>query len=305
MRADIRRAFEYLAAGMNVQPPPQTIPEITALLRDLTDRYGDVEPRQPVTGVVVEPVDAGGVPAEWIVPDAPLTDRALVYLHGGGWVAGSLYSHRPMAAAIAKAAKIPVLLVDYRLAPENPYPAGLKDSIAAFLWAAHNSPAGPAKISRLFLGGDSCGGNLAAVTCLSLIERHERTPDKLVLISALLDATQNPDRPDRELDPVANNASLAAAPGLYAIGAVEPHDPHVSPIYASETILASFPPTLVQASGAEFLHWDSRTFATRLATSGARVTLSSWPGLPHVWHLFSNFLPEAAAATEEIAIFLR
>lgn len=303
LRADIQKAFEHLNAGMSLDPPPQTVAELTALMRKLTDNYGDVEPRKPLTDVEVRSVDANGVPCEWLVPVDPLSDRAMVYLHGGGWVAGSLYSHRPMAAAIAKAARIPLLLVDYRLAPENAYPAGLEDCITAFLWATNQSPTGQ-KLSQIFLGGDSCGGNLAAATCLSLIERGERLPDKLVLLSPVLEAACNPDRQDRDTDPVGGNAGMAGVPGLYGIDPELLGDPHISLVNASAEDVACFPPSLIQASGAEFLHWDARTFAALLATSGVRVTLSSWPGLPHVWHLFTDLLPEAREATDEIAAFL-
>jgi len=171
MRPDIQRAFDHLRAGTALDPPPQSITELVALIREQTETYGDVEPRPPLSGVRCEPVDAGGVAAEWLIPDGDLRDCTMVYLHGGGWTAGSLNSHRLMVAAIASATGMPVLNVDYRLAPENPFPAGLDDSLTALRWAESNRPSGAGRPSRIFLGGDSCGGNLAAAACLSLVER--------------------------------------------------------------------------------------------------------------------------------------
>lgn len=305
MRADIKRAFEHLSASMSVDPPPQSIAEMIDLLRSTTESYGDVVPRAQLTGVRCIPVDASGVAAEWIVPDAPASNAITVYLHGGGWAAGSLNSHRSMIAAIAMATGMPVLSVGYRLSPENPYPAGLEDCVTALKWAETNAPEGLAKPTNIFLAGDSCGGNLTAATCLHLIEHGGRLPDKVVLISPMLEAACNPERQDREGDPVGSNAGVTCVPDIYGIDQERLADPLVSPVHAPVELLAKFPPTLIQASGAEFFYWDAKTFTDRLAAAGARVTLSLWPNMPHVWHLFANFLPEAKDATAEIAKFLR
>lgn len=252
MRADIQRAFEHLSASMNVDPPPQSIGEMIDLLRSTTETYGDVVPRTPMTGVNCISVDAGGVAAEWIVPDGATSDAITVYLHGGGWAAGSLNSHRPMISVLAKATGMPILSVGYRLSPENPYPAGLEDCVTALKWAETNAPEGFAKAASIFLAGDSCGGNLTAATCLHLIKHGGRLPDKVVLISPMLEASCNPDRHDREGDPVGSNAGVIYVPQIYGIDQERLADPMVSPVHAPAELLEKFPPTLIQASGAEF-----------------------------------------------------
>lgn len=156
-RPDIERAFEHLAAG--AQPGSSEDP--IAAMRAFVDRYGDVEARGPLSAKEVLPTRIGDVPAEWIVPHQLRGADRIVLLHGGGWVAGGLESHRPMAAVLAELSGLAVLLVGYRLAPEHPFPAGLDDCRAAYAWAWNNGPSGPDPASQVFLVGDSAGGNLS------------------------------------------------------------------------------------------------------------------------------------------------
>lgn len=298
-RPDIARAFAHLAATM----APSADADPIQAMRDGVDRYGDVEPRAPLLDVEVRPVDAGGARAEWLLAAGARPDHRIVYLHGGGWVAGGLYSHRAMCAHLARRSECAVLSVDYRLAPEHPYPAGLDDSLAAIRWAARNGPDGAGSVKHLALAGDSAGGNLAAASCIRLIAANEPVPDRLALICAALDVA-----PPRTASPGDGNvdaAGVAMMMSLYAPGADSLEHVELSPINAAPETLGRFPPTLLQASVAEYLLNDAQRFMVRLTASRRRAVLSVWPDLPHVWHAFTSLLPEAPAALDEVADFLR
>jgi acetyl esterase/lipase len=297
-RPDIARAFAHLASeGIAADP--------LAAMRAQVEHYGEVDPRPGLSGVVLVPTLAGGVPAEWILPDGEATsggDR-IVYLHGGGWVAGSLNSHRPIAAELARMSGCAVLLVGYRLAPEYPFPAGFNDCRAALAWAALHGPDGLGRANRLLLAGDSAGANLAAAITLQALEQGDPVADRLLLICPPMDARVNLAR-GPAADESGDHAALEAVMGLYLQEADLLDDPRVSPLRSVDRLLAQFPPTLIQASTAEFLLWDAQEFSRRLAAAGRRVTLSIWADLPHVWHAFLSLLPEAKGAIAEGSAFL-
>ncbi len=296
-RPDIDQAFRHLATAANPAADP------IAAMRAFVDRYGDVTPRGPLTGVEVRPVQAAGVDCEWIIPDGADGERRLVFLHGGGWLAGGLESHRPMAARLAQLTGVATLLVDYRLAPEHPFPAAFEDCAAVLAWAASNGFEGVSGARRLWLAGDSAGANLAAAVTLAAAESGARIPDRMVLIGLPADGAAGDLRGD-SAEIAAGNAEMANVMGAYVQGAYALDDPRISPLKGRPDLLARFPPTLLQVSGDEFLLWDSRAFAGRLIESGVRTVLSVWPRMPHVWHAFLSLLPEASEALAEAASFL-
>ncbi len=300
-RPDIQRAFAHLTP---LAPQAGASPEAQLIAaRAFVDRYGDVEPRGALRGVDVTPMNIGECQAEWLVPRNARKGDRLVYLHGGGWFAGGLESHRPLASVVAELTGCATLLVAYRLAPEAPFPAAVEDCVAALSWATDNGPEGRAPARSLLLAGDSAGANLAAAVCLLAIGAGRRTPDRLAMICAPLDGAPNPSRGTRP-DIVAGNGELERAMAAYVQGQAPIDDPRISPLKADEGLLARFPPTLLQASGAEYLLWDSQAFAGRLIDAGVRTSLSVWPAMPHVWHAFLDLLPEARQALAEIAAFL-
>jgi acetyl esterase/lipase len=299
-RPDIARAFAHLAS------PPRVSDDPIATMRAQVDGYGDVEPREPLSGVDVHLVSASGVEAEWLVPRGPATPPAgrIVYLHGGGWIAGGLESHRPLAAELAMRSGWPVLLPNYRLAPEHPFPAGLDDCARAFAWADRHAPDGSTGgAANLVLAGDSAGANLAVALTLQLLRDGGRTPDRLALLSPPLDGHPNPAR-GAAAEASGDQAALVAVMELYLQGAGGLDDMRVSPLRAPGAAFTDFPPTLIQASAAEFLLWDAQEFTRRLAACNVRVTLSIWPSMPHVWQAFLTLLPEAKAALSEVGAFL-
>lgn len=274
-------------------------------------RYGDVGPAVSLDGVTFESVSAGGVPAEWVTADGADTARRIVHLHGGGWRSGSPRDYRALSATLARLSGASILVVDYRLAPEHRFPAGLDDCVTAYKWAVDNGPgsqragaAGSGTAERMYLMGDSAGGNLAAATCLRLCAAGGRVPDRLALIAGTLDNVETERRVGVD-DPICLPEELLRCTRSYLPDGYSPADPYVSPVYAPNELLETFPPTLIQVSTIEALVWDSKRFAERLEGAGVRVNLSLWPELPHVWHAFLGLFPEAEEALGEIADFFK
>jgi acetyl esterase/lipase len=305
-RSDVARVFKHLADLLLTPPPPGADP--LSFMRKNIERYGSLDSVARADGVDIQPISAAGVPAEWILPKGWKSgpDARLVYFHGGGWAAGSIESHRPFAALLAKQLGYPVLLVGYSLAPEHPFPAALQDCAKVLAWARKVGPKGAGPTQCLGLAGDSAGGNIAAATVVKVIEEGGERPDRLLLLSASLDLSAQQGRVgivDPMVDLSLQEPAFQGILALYVQGKSTAEDPLVSPLRASDGTLAQFPPTLLQVSSNEFLLWDAQQFASRLAANGVRAKLSIWPGMPHVWQLFS-FLPESVEALAEATAFL-
>ncbi|MEN8160954.1 MAG: alpha/beta hydrolase fold domain-containing protein, partial [Myxococcota bacterium] len=134
--------------------------------RRMVDRYGDVDPSVRDFEAEVRKRSVGGVPCEWLLAPGADPDRRLLYIHGGGWTSGGLDSHRPLSARLSATSGCAVLAVDYRLAPEHAFPAGLEDCIASYGWLRANGPAGAEPARSVFVAGDSAGGNLTLALLL-------------------------------------------------------------------------------------------------------------------------------------------
>jgi phosphinothricin tripeptide acetyl hydrolase len=248
--------------------------------------------------LAVEPVSAAGVAAEWLRPATPPGDAALLYLHGGGYAIGSLRSHRHLAAAIASAAGVPVLLLDYRLAPEHPFPAAVEDAVAAYRWLlARGIPSG-----RLAVAGDSAGGGLTVATLLALRDAGVAMPAAAVCISPWVDlAGGAPSHAGKApVDPILTAAALAEYARLY-LGDRDPRTPLASPLFGD---LRGLPPLYVQVGSEEMLLDDAVRLAERARQAGVDVTLEVWDDMIHVWSWFLSFLDEAAEAVARIGTFV-
>jgi len=247
--------------------------------------------------VPVRPQTLGGVPGEWLGAEAEAGSPVLLYLHGGGYCIGSLDSHRPITAHLAKASGLPVYAADYRLAPEHPYPAALNDAVAvyrALLDAGH---------TRILLAGDSAGGGLALATALSLRDAGLPAPVALLLISPWTDlgcsgATM---QTHARLDPMLSPAILQRWGGEYA-GRMPADHPLCSPLLGD---LRRLPPVLIQAGSDEVLLDDSLRLEQRLQAARVAVTLQVYPRLWHVFQLYVGLLAEADAAIARMADFAR
>jgi len=245
------------------------------------------------------PVDAGGVQAEWTEAPGAEPGRAIVYFHGGGYVLGSLDSHRPLVTRIARAARARVLSVDYRLAPEHPHPAAVEDGVAATRFAlAQGVPP-----SGLALAGDSAGGGLTVATLVALRDGGASLPAVAACMSPWLDLTLSGESvaSRAEEDVMVTPKDLRKMAAAYAAGG-DPRAPTASPVFAD---LTGLPPLLLQVGTSEILLDDSTRLAERIREAGGEVELDVWDDMLHVWHSFADILPEAREAIERVAAFLR
>jgi len=255
---------------------------LAELRRNAEIEYG----RVPLPdGCTVEPLDKAGVTGERIVPQGLDGPGAILYHHGGGHVFCSSSTHRHLVANLAEAAGLIAYNMDYSLAPERPFPAGVEDAVRNYRFALNEG----VQPERLIVAGDSAGGNLTAAMLLRLAREGLPRPAGAYLISPWLDLrprTVPPEeRPHR--DPLLPPESVTIWAKLYH-GRNNPADPDISPVLAD---LTGFPPTLIQVGGAELLLDDSLTFARNLALSGAEVQLNVWKDQLHAWPLFLHELP--------------
>ena len=249
--------------------------------------------------IAVEQVDAGGVPGYWLTAPGADPGRVLLYLHGGGYSAGSFASHAPLAAALGRATGRRVLFPEYRLAPEHRFPAAADDSLAVWRWLVTD---GRADAASVVVAGDSAGGGLALGLLHRLRDDGEGLPAGAVLISPFLDCTASGaslhDKAGQ--DPIFTPDRIRGMGPVY-LGDADPRDPAASPLFASH---AGLPPLLIQVGGAEVLLSDSERLARAATDAGVNVTLNVADGLPHVYH---NALatPEATTAIAQLAEFTR
>ena len=250
-------------------------------------------------GTVVEVVDAGGVPAEWLHHQAVPGDVVVLYLHGGGYCIGSVNTHRALAARLAQACRARVLNVDYRLAPEHPHPAAVDDAVAAYRWLL-GTGVGPDQVA---VGGDSAGGGLVVATLVSLRDGGDPVPAAGFCLSPWVDLECAGETFDSkaDVDPMCTKEGLTEMAAAYA-GGRELRHPLVSPLHAD---LAGLPPLLVQVGTAETLLDDSVRLAERARAAGVDVRLEAWDDLVHVFQAFAPMVPEAVEAIDGIGAFVR
>jgi len=281
-----------LIASMRTQPRALDI--TIAELRTGFDMMGGMSPMPD--GVRCEAVDAEGVSAEWITP-AAVDERTILYLHGGGYVIGSIGSHRALVARIAIVARARALLIDYRLAPEHAYPAAVDDATAAYRWLLAQGVA-PA---RLAIAGDSAGGGLTAATLVALRDAGDPLPAAAVCISPWLDLACSGEsmRTKAADDPILSKERLSGWARHYLNG-TDARTPIASPLYGD---LSGLPPLLVQVGTAEVLLDDSLRYAARARAAGVDVTLEPWEEMIHIWPIFF-MLPEAQQAIDRVGAWL-
>lgn len=243
-----------------------------------------------------QPVDAEGVPAEWIAaPDAG--EGAILYLHGGAYALGSIKNHREFVARLARACQTRTMAITYRLAPEHPSPAALEDVMVAYRWllTQGNDP------SHIIIAGDSAGGGLALATLVALRDAGKTLPAGAVCISPWTDLamTGRSIQSKAKVDHILDADSLEMYAKYYA-GDQDRMSPLISPHYAN---LAGLPPLLIQVGTDEVLLDDARRCNKNAREAGVDVTLEVWDEMFHVFQLIS-FLPEAKKAMEHIAEFV-
>jgi acetyl esterase/lipase len=246
-----------------------------------------------------EVVSAGGVKAEWV--SAPDVDagRAVLYLHGGGYVIGSINTHRSLAARLSRASKARVLVIDYRLAPEHPHPAAVDDSVAAYRWMLTQG----LKPARIAVAGDSAGGGLTVATLLAIRDAKLPLPGAGVCLSPWVDLEGIGESMTTKagVDPIVQKAGLLQMAAAYLAGKA-PRTPLAAPLYAD---LSGLPPLLIQVGTAETLLDDASRLAERARKAGVTVSYEPWESMIHVWHLFAPMLDEGQQAIDRIGEFVR
>jgi monoterpene epsilon-lactone hydrolase len=251
----------------------------------------------PPTGVTSTEVDAGRVPALWQTPEGAKTDRVILYLHGGGYVACSMRSHESLVGHLAKAAGTRALNINYRLAPENPFPAALDDSIAAYHWLLSQG----IEPRHIAVVGDSAGGGLTLATLLRLRDERQPLPGAAVAMSAYADATCSGATYASQAD-IDLLVSVESAQVAWDFYGGDPKDPLVSPVFGD---YAGLPPLLLHVGASECLLDDSRRVEAAAAAAGVDVTLSIWPDMQHVFQVAAGNTPEADEAVAEIGAFIK
>lgn len=246
-------------------------------------------------GLRVEASREPGLRGEWLHPRDAVDGAALLFIHGGGFIAGSPRTHRSFAAWLAQASRVPVFSLEYRLAPEHPYPAALDDCVAAVR-------ALRARGLRVAVGGDSAGGQLAIATALRLREATEERPAGLMLVCPMTDFTDASEslRTNARSEPLLGLRHRMLALGLYA-GETPRRDPMLSPVYAD---LRGLPATIVEASRIEVLWDDARRFVEAAQAAGVPVEFHPHDGLAHDWQLMVPFTPEANVSVRRLGAWM-
>ncbi|HJV56135.1 MAG TPA: alpha/beta hydrolase, partial [Methylomirabilota bacterium] len=277
------RGIDVVRAHLAKLPPSDSL--TVAERRAQYERAEKVFPTPPE--IKVERVSAPVAPAEWLRPPGAVAGRVVLYLHGGGYVIGSPRSHRHLAAAIAAAGQASALLLDYRLAPEHPYPAAVDDVTAAYRWLLEQGVAP----GHVVIGGDSAGGGLTVATLLALRDARLPLPAGGICISPWVDLTFSGAsyRTRAAVDPIVKRPGIDEMARAY-LGATAAQTPLASPLFAD---LRGLPPLLIHVGSDEVLLDDAVQLADRAKTAGVDATLEVWDRMIHVWHWFLPMLDEA------------
>ena len=286
------------------------IDAVRALLRSKPRPVGWCERRQRLDGigsvwpvaddVKLEPVDAGGVRAEWSLVPGSDASRVLLYFHGGGYCSGSIVSHRRLVTEAGRAARMRTLAVAYPLAPEHPFPAAYDDALN--VWRFLRNQAIPP--SQIAIGGDSAGAGLAAALIGRLRDKQEDVPACAWLVSPWMDLTLSGATLATKdaIDPIIHKQYLDELIKAYLPAIVERNDPRVSPLFAN---LSGFPPMLIQVGSDETLLDDATRLAVRAGASDVAVTLQIWPHMIHAWPLWNAQLEDGRRALAVAGAFIR
>ena len=290
---ELGRARDLFATMLPTGDAPPTIEQIRQAYEDMCGRL------EIPAAARMEHISIAGVSCISVQADAQSPpDRTIVWFHSGGYVVGSASGYRSLGAHLARAANARVLLVDYRLAPEFPYPAALEDALAVYGGVVADQPGGA---SAVVLAGDSAGGGLALSTLVALRDAGTELPACAICCSPWTDLAQTGEtiETNAAVDPAVSGSMLELCAALY-LGERDRRTPLASPFYAD---LEGLPPVFVLVGTAETLLDDSRRFAERAAAAGVDVTLRVADDMVHIFPIFASFLPEAREAVTEMGEF--
>ncbi len=251
----------------------------------------------------ITPVNANGVPGEWVTVPESDPNRRLLYVHGGGYVIGSAVTHRRLCEGIARAGGCAVLNLDYRLAPEHPFPAAVEDAIEGLKFVQSNGPDGEGAAEAVFVAGDSAGGGLTLATLLAARDQGVDQPNAAIGISAWTDLAISGEtiQTRADADPLITDSAMVKGMAAQYLGDADAEDPLASPLYAD---YAGLPPLLLQVGDAEILLSDTTRVTEKARAAGVDVVEEVWDEMFHVWHAFAPMLPEGQAAIDRIGEFI-
>jgi acetyl esterase/lipase len=240
------------------------------------------------------------VPGEWSLAPGSDPSRVVLYFHGGGYCSGSILSHRRMVTEAGRAAQARTLAIDYRRAPEHPYPAAHEDALAAWRFLRAQGIAA----DNIAVGGDSAGGNLTLGLISHLRAAGENLPACGWLVSPWTDLTMSGETLDTKdaIDPLIHRAYLVELADAYAPAATNRKDPLISPLFAD---LKGLPPLLIQVGSAETLLADATRFAAAAGAADVDVTLEIWPHMIHAWPVWNAKLEDGRRALDNAGQFIR
>jgi epsilon-lactone hydrolase len=248
-------------------------------------------------GVSVSSADAEGLNAEWVRASNASDEAVMLYLHGGGYTIGSLVSHRHLCASLSRASGASVLALDYRLAPEHPFPAAVEDAVASYHWLLNQGT----KAGHMVIAGDSAGGGLTVATLLALRDEGAELPAGGVCLSPWVDLSNSSESFTRVADPMLKRAELDLMAQAYLQGQ-DVKTPLASPLFAD---LQGLPPLLIQVGTEEHLYDDSIRLEARAREAGVKVRLEVWDEMIHIWHFFYPMLREGRDAIGRIGDFVK
>jgi acetyl esterase/lipase len=274
--------------------PPSTIEGFREAWSTVMDRV--VAGVEPVAGTGYDPVDVAGVPGTWITTPDSADDRFVLFTHGGGYAFGSVHTHRDFAARLARGCAARVLGIDYRLAPEHPYPAGVRDTVQAYRWLLSRG----ADPSRVVLVGDSAGGGIALAALSRFTDAGLPTPAGGVAVSAWLDFEAIGESMDTNAgkDPFNQRDVVLMVAAMYLAGGPAKD---ASPLHAA---LEGLPPLLLIAGADEVLVDDTRRMTERARAAGVEVTERIWNDLYHDFPIFDPLEPRSVDALRMIGDFV-
>ncbi len=286
--------FQRRMAAMPSAPPAASIVELRARIE------AAMAPLPLADGVVAENLDLDGVPAVLCqMADSSPDDPWFLYFHGGGYRICSAQSYKAHGSQLARACKSKVLLVDYRLAPEHPFPAAVEDTLVAYRWLLRSGV--PAK--NVVVGGDSAGGGLTAAFLLAARDEGEPLPAGGLCLSGWLDLTNSSPSFQRNAETdLLFSAAIASEASLQYLQGQDPRNPWVSPVYGDWSGMC---PLLIICGGTEVLEDDSARLAAAARDADVEVQHKVYPEMPHVWQTHYPAFPEAIAAVEQMATFIR
>jgi acetyl esterase/lipase len=268
------------------------------IAKDRADAEAMASMFKPIGEIRCTSVNVDGIPAEWIIPEKEKSGRVILFLHGGSFNSGSIKSHRTLAGNLAISTRSRALLIDYRLAPEYPFPAGIEDAIKAYRWLLAQG----VDPNRMVVAGDSAGGTLVLNLLIHLRDKQATLPAAGVCLSPAPDLSFSGEswKFNAKKDLLLIESKEQKSIDIY-LNDVDRRSPLASPTYAN---LPGLPPLLIQVGSHELLLSDCEHFAEKAKSAGVDVTLEVWPRMQHEWQFAANFLPEGRRALSRIGEYV-